>query len=260
VAGRIGSTIISLRTDPAVQKMDAAQVVDVSGTLLALRELRQVMLDLDALWQTPESPPSREEILALAPPWPDGFWLRHGVRAALAVVTALVERSAVRMAQVFGSSVQASHGTTTPLLLQRAIRQMCVYVEENPAAVALCLTGGNDGPGRVMNERLVEFATALVRDRVPGVPEHETEIVARTAVGITLGMLNGYNQVEAQFRPYIEQELVYVLSAYLYARFPPPDDFTWTAPDRAVQPSRPSRRDFTESGRVWPALAPDQPS
>lgn len=177
-----------------------------------------------------------------------------------AVVTALVERSAVRMAQVFGSSVQASHGTTTPLLLQRAIRQMCVYVEENPAAVALCLTGGNDGPGRVMNERLVEFATALVRDRVPGVPEHETEIVARTAVGITLGMLNGYNQVEAQFRPYIEQELVYVLSAYLYARFPPPDDFTWTAPDRAVQPSRPSRRDFTESGRVWPALAPDQPS
>lgn len=177
-----------------------------------------------------------------------------------AVVTALVERSAVRMAQVFGSSVQASHGTTTPLLLQRAIRQMCVYVEENPAAVALCLTGGNDGPGRVMNERLVEFATALVRDRVPGVPEHETEIVARTAVGITLGMLNGYNQVTAEFRPYIEQELVYVLSAYLYARFPPPDDFTWTAPDRAVQPSRPSRRDFTESGRVWPALAPDQPS
>jgi uncharacterized membrane protein YccC len=90
VAGRIGTTIVSLRTDPAVQKLDAAQIVDVSGTLLALRELRQVMLDLDALWQTPESLPSREETLALAPPWPDGFWLRHGVRAALAVVTALV--------------------------------------------------------------------------------------------------------------------------------------------------------------------------
>lgn len=177
-----------------------------------------------------------------------------------AVVTALVERSAVRMAQVFGASVQSAHGTTTPLLLQRAIRQMCVYVEENPAAVALCLTGGNDGPGRVMNERLVEFSTALVRDRVPGIPDHETEIVARTAVGITLGMLNGYNQVAPEFRPYIEQELVYVLSAYLYARFPPPDDFTWTAPERAVQPSRPSRRDFTESARVWPALAPDQES
>ena len=62
------------------------------------------------------------------------------------------------MAQVFGDAVQHQHGTTTPLLLQRAIRAMCVYVEQNPAAVALCLTGGADGPGRVMNDRLVEFA------------------------------------------------------------------------------------------------------
>ena len=177
-----------------------------------------------------------------------------------AVVHALVERSAVRMAQIFGDSVQNQYGITTPLLLQRAIRAMCVYVEQNPAAVALCLTGGADGPGRVMNDRLVEFATALVRDRVPGVPDPEVEISARTAVGITLGMLNGYNEVQAEFRPYLEQELVYVLSAYLYARFPPPDDFTWTSPERAVQPSRPSRRDFTESTRVWPALAPDQPT
>ena len=90
VAARIGTTIVSLRTDPAVRKLEAAEVVDVSGTLLALRELRQVMLDLDALWQAPEIPPPRDEGLALAPPWPDGFWLRHGVRAALAVVTALV--------------------------------------------------------------------------------------------------------------------------------------------------------------------------
>jgi uncharacterized membrane protein YccC len=90
VAGRIGATIVSLRTDPAVEKLEAAQVVDVSGILLALRELRQVMLDLDALWQEPGSPPPRDEGLALAPPWPDAFWVRHGVRAGLAVVTALV--------------------------------------------------------------------------------------------------------------------------------------------------------------------------
>ncbi|MFM2076980.1 MAG: hypothetical protein RJA49_870 [Actinomycetota bacterium] len=176
-----------------------------------------------------------------------------------AVITALVERGAVRMAQVFGDAIREQYGTTTPLLLQRAIRAMCVYVEKNPAAIALCLTGGDDGAGRVMHERLVEYATALVADRVPGIPDAETEIVARTAVGITLGMLNGYNAVKAEFRPYLEQELVYVLSAYLYARFPPPQDFSWTTPERAVQPSRPSRRDFTESTQVWPALAPDQP-
>ena len=175
-----------------------------------------------------------------------------------AVVTALVERSASRLAQAFGDSVVDRHGITTPLLLQQAIEQMCRYVDQNPAAVALCLTGGQDGPGRMLSEQLVEFATILVRDRVPGIPPAEAEVVARTAVGITLGMLNGYT-TSGSARPLIQQELVYVLSAYLYARFPPPEDFTWTIPERAIQPSRPSRRDFTESIIVWPALAPDQP-
>jgi AcrR family transcriptional regulator len=175
-----------------------------------------------------------------------------------AVVTALVERSAHRLAEVFGVSTSSQYGVTTPLLLQRAIGAMCQYVDENPAAVALCTTGGNDGPGRVLSDQLVQVAKALVSDRVPGIPEVEIEVVARTAVGITLGMLSGYT-VAGPARPLIQQELVYVLSAYLYARFPPPNDFTWTDPERGVQPSRPSRRDFTESTIIWPALAPDAP-
>ncbi len=90
IAKRIGQAIIVLRTDPRAQELTAAEIVDVSGTLLALQELRTTMLDLDALWQAEESPPPREEKIAMAPPWPDGFWLRHGVRAALATVTALL--------------------------------------------------------------------------------------------------------------------------------------------------------------------------
>lgn len=175
-----------------------------------------------------------------------------------AVVTALVERSAVRLAELFNDSTAYQYGVTTPLLLQRAIDAMCRYVDENPAAVALCTTGGAAGPGKVLADQLVRFGSALVIDRVPGIPTAEVEVVARTAVGITLGMLNGYTTA-GEFRPLIQQELVYVLSAYLYARFPPSNDFTWTDPDRGVQPSRPSRRDFTESTIVWPALAPDAP-
>jgi AcrR family transcriptional regulator len=176
-----------------------------------------------------------------------------------AVVTALVERSATRLARAFGDSVAGQNAVTTPLLLQRAIDQMCNYVDQNPAAVALCLTGGPEGPGHLVSNQLVEFALTLVVDRVPGIPGAEAEVVARTAVGITLGMLNGYTTAGAA-RPLIRQELVYVLSAYLYARFPPSNDFTWTDPTRGVQPSRPSRRDFSESVVLWPALAPDQPA
>lgn len=90
IAQRIGAAIVELRTDPKVQQLEAAEMVDVSGLLLALQELRQTLLDLDALWQADESTVPREERLALAPPRPDGFWLRHGIRAGLATVTALV--------------------------------------------------------------------------------------------------------------------------------------------------------------------------
>lgn len=90
IANRIGATIVSLRTDPAGQRLGAPEIVDVSGALLSLRELHQTMLDLDALWQADANQTPREEEQALAPPWPDGFWLRHGIRAGLATVTALV--------------------------------------------------------------------------------------------------------------------------------------------------------------------------
>ena len=90
VARSIGTAIVELRGDPKAQELSAAAMVDVSGILLTLQELRQALLDLDALWQADETKTPREEQLALAPPRPDGFWLRHGIRAGLATVTALV--------------------------------------------------------------------------------------------------------------------------------------------------------------------------
>ena len=90
VARQIGATMIDLRDNHEAQNLAPAEIVNVSGQLLALQELRQVILDLDALWRPEESHAPRAEKLALAPPWPDLFWLRHGIRAGLATVTALV--------------------------------------------------------------------------------------------------------------------------------------------------------------------------
>lgn len=90
VARRIGHTLVDLRTDPQGRQLGAEEMAGVSGLLLALQELQQTLLGLDALWQADDSKAPREEQLALAPPRPDGFWLRHGIRAGLATVTALV--------------------------------------------------------------------------------------------------------------------------------------------------------------------------
>ena len=57
----------------------------------------------------------------------------------------------------------------------------------------------------------------------------------------------------------IRQELVYVVSAWLYARYPSSDDPVWGNPEWPLQPSRMPRPGYVESSPVWPALAPDQP-
>lgn len=175
------------------------------------------------------------------------------------VVNALVERGMQRMVEVLGDAVANDYGVTTPLMLQRIMDRFCTFVDENPATVALCLTGGVDGPGRVLNERLTELAAELVRDRVPGITEPEVDVVARTTIGIVLGLLHLYSNATEVDKPLVRQEMVYVVSAYLYARFPPPNDFSWRVAERAVRPARPSRRNFTESGLVYPALSPDEP-
>lgn len=172
------------------------------------------------------------------------------------VVAALADRSAHRMAEIFGSAITGQEGVTTPLLLRRAMAALCRYVDENPSTVALCLAGNHEGPGRVLFEQMTEQSRTLVADRVPGISEEEVDFVARTAVGITLGMLHGYIAPGAH-KDLIEQEIVYVLSAWLYARYPPPNDFSWREPRRAVRPVRPSRTNFVESDVVYAAMAPE---
>lgn len=175
-----------------------------------------------------------------------------------AVVTALVDRSAHRLVQLFADSVGRQVGKGLTERINNVIGDICHYVDENPAVVALCLTGGVASPGESLSDQLVSFVSVLVRERVPGISEPETAVVARTAVGIMLGMLTGYSTAGDE-RPFIQQELVYVLGSYMMSRFPPPDDDVWTQPSHLIQPARPSRVEELDSNKVlWPALAPDQ--
>ena len=63
-------------------------------------------------------------------------------------------------------------------------------------------------------------------------------LVSRTAVGIAFGMLHAYLHSNDLHRPSIQQELVYVLSSWLYCRYPRPSDEAWSDPNYPIQPSR----------------------
>ena len=72
-------------------------------------------------------------------------------------------------------------------------------------------------------------------------------------------MLHDYTRA-GDSKPLLRQELVYVLAAWLYARYPSADDQVWSNPSFPLQPSRRPRGGFLDSGPVWPALAEGQPS
>lgn len=172
-----------------------------------------------------------------------------------AVVDALVLRCVQNLLAIDEANKPETPGTV--FAIQNSIDSVCAFVDQNPAAVALCLTGGEDGAGRVLYDGLrASIAERIVR-RVPNISMPEVEVVANTCVGIILGMLRAYLGEEWR-RPLIRQELTYVLSAYLYARFPPSDDPVWTGEGHPVQPARPSTAGSFAHAVAWPALAPDQ--
>lgn len=176
-----------------------------------------------------------------------------------AVVSALVERSVQRMVRVFATTLAGEQQTSTPLMVHRVVGALCDHVDRNPATVALALTGGAHGQGEALHQSLADMVSEVIRDRVPAVPDAEVELVARTLVGITLGMLHGYTGAGAH-NAMLRQELVYVLSAWLYARYPSNGDPVWNNPSWPIQPSRRPRPGYSESAPVWPALAPGAPT
>ena len=175
------------------------------------------------------------------------------------VVGALVERTVERIVDVFGAALTSEVETSTPLLIQRVVGALCDHIDRNPATVALSLTGGANSQGGPLYRSLVEMVSHVVVDRVPDIPDYEVEFVANTAISITLGMLHAYTRVDER-RVYLRQELVYVLSAWLYARYPSRGDQAWSDITWPLQPSRLPRQGFVESSPVWPALSPRQPA
>lgn len=172
-------------------------------------------------------------------------------------IPAVVDALVLRCAQNLLELEKKSRGDGTVFSIQQTIDSVATFVDQNPAAVALCLTGGENRPGQVLYDGLVSSIARRLTERVPNITFPEIEVVSRTLVGLILGMFSAYVS-GGERRPYILQELVYVLSAYLYSRFPPPGDDAWTSDGRPVQPARPSKVGSFDRGVAWPAFAPDQ--
>lgn len=86
----IEARLLELRRDHEAAGLDGSQVGLVSEHLMVWRELRQLIGRINEVRQRPPDTTRGLDAVAMAPAWPDAFWLRLGVRSGLAVVVAFV--------------------------------------------------------------------------------------------------------------------------------------------------------------------------
>jgi len=87
---RLDAEILKLRADPELKNLPSFETAGISIHLLNLRELSDLVLEMDRVEHAGPEQHSISESLALAPAWPSGFWIHRGIRAGLATVFALV--------------------------------------------------------------------------------------------------------------------------------------------------------------------------
>ena len=174
-----------------------------------------------------------------------------------AVVEALAKRAVKRFVALVNEIARDETPDDASTLIRRSVETVCDFIDANPGAVALCLSGDpKSGPGHELNEPLVGISAYLVEYAVPGVPSAEVAIVSRTAMSIVLGILRSYLSA-GDDKPYVRQELIYVLTSWLYCRFPPAEDRAWSDPAFPIRPSAPSSDATATRTPVYPAyLAP----
>lgn len=87
---RLDSEILKLRADPELKTLPSFETAGISIHLLNLRELSDLVLEMDRVDHSGPEEHSITESLALAPAWPSRHWIHRGIRAGLATVFALV--------------------------------------------------------------------------------------------------------------------------------------------------------------------------
>ncbi len=178
-----------------------------------------------------------------------------------AVLDALAARGIDRMTALFAEILDFEDAVATPRILHDTIVKLCGFVNENPGMVGLCI-GGPLGPqhGVVLRQALIDVSRLVVLGRVPDAPEAEIALVAEMAVSLTLGILMRFISASDELKPLLQQELVYVLSAWLFCRYPSPNLSIWDDPEASVQPARrPLMPAPGSTFKVYPALSPNQP-
>jgi AcrR family transcriptional regulator len=173
---------------------------------------------------------------------------------------ALSRRTQERLRVLIDESLVDVVELPTGELVRRIVRMFAEFVARNPSALSFLAQRGTDASigdaGSSFRRHMIDLVKAMVAARVADVTDLESELVATALIEVLVGMLSSATLETGPASAFVEEELVYLITAYLYARYPAADDNVWNDPRHPVQPARPART--LVSGKNSP-LSPQLP-
>jgi AcrR family transcriptional regulator len=166
-----------------------------------------------------------------------------------AMASALAERYLTELLDAYATELTDDPTEPTPLLIGRVARVLACFVSNNPAFITLMVSAfvpsGANAPGERLRLGMHAHVRALVDARAPGTPPDEAAGVTDTIVSITHALLAFASRFQGAERQQRIDEMVYVLTAYVLAKFPAADSPVWNEPEPELRPivaGRPTQR------------------
>lgn len=160
-----------------------------------------------------------------------------------AIAGRLVERYLERLNAIVGAAFESRTELTTPELVLGVIHDIAdAWHAEVAVSVLSASAAGPNAPAeaaKALRGLLIQQAELLLTMRVPGIPDDERELVARTSVALLEGVLIETSD-DASGRDALIEEAAYALAAYLAMKYPLETSVRWTNPMPGLGPSRPS--------------------
>jgi AcrR family transcriptional regulator len=173
-----------------------------------------------------------------------------------AIVAAVEERAERLVGEFLTAKVLNDVRSPTSEVLRRILYPMADLVRLHPGVLPVLRrhrAPGSDVPETPLNKLFIALASGILAERVDTETERGRQMVATTCVTIAVGMLQLYARVPDPDDKSIIDELIYVLSCYLYSRYPAVDDHVWSNPSYALQPRCPARPSSIAIVPVFPA-------
>jgi AcrR family transcriptional regulator len=157
-----------------------------------------------------------------------------------ALATALAERYLAELLALYDIELTDDPTETTADLITRVSAVLAAFVKSNPAFITLLVDafapGGESSPGERLRVGMHVHVRALIEARAPGTPVTDAIAVTDTIVSVTHALLAFAARFTGSERQRRLDELSYVLTAYVVAKFPAAHDPVWTNPYPLLAP------------------------